>query len=134
MELIKILSHCFYVGDHFNVREKSDCNSLLFNAPKQIFLIWIFTIQIFLFSIVFLFLFSLFNCCSSTVDSIFLPTTPATPPILPPTLDPTPLGFVLVSFLHVPWWPFPYCLPIIPLLPPLWLLSVLVSFWYCLRI
>ena len=29
-------------------------------------------------------------------------------PSLPPTLKPNPFGFVHVSFIHVPWWTFPY--------------------------
>ena len=31
---------------------------------------------------------------------------------LPPTLDPTPFSFVHVSFIHVPWRPFPYFPPL----------------------
>ena len=38
----------------------------------------------------------------------FLPTTPHPPQSSPcPTLDPTPFGFVYVSFLHVPLQPCP---------------------------
>ena len=47
----------------------------------------------------------LFYCCSSTVVSIFTPPQP-------PTLDPTPFGFVPVSFILVPWWTFPNFLPL----------------------
>ena len=51
-------------------------------------------------------------CCSSTVVSIFIPPWPPPHPSPPPTLEPIPLGFVLVSFICVPWWPFPYFPPL----------------------
>ena len=45
-----------------------------------------------------------------------------------------PFGFVYMSFITVPWWPFPY-FPCYPLPPPFWLLSVLYFFFliifYC---
>ena len=50
---------------------------------------------------------------------------------LPPTLNLIPFGFVRVSFIQVPWWPFPYFPPCYPLPPPLWLLSV-YSLFQCL--
>ena len=40
------------------------------------------------------------------------PPWPLPHPSPPPTLDPTPFGFVYVSFIHVPWWPFPYVPPL----------------------
>ena len=43
---------------------------------------------------------SFFNCCSSTVVSIF-------PSLLPPSIL-NPFGLVHESFIHVPWWPFPF--------------------------
>ena len=49
------------------------------------------------------FFFLFFNCCSSTIVSIFTP-------LWPPTLEPTPFGFIHMSFIHVPWWPFLYYL------------------------
>ena len=40
----------------------------------------------------------------------FLPHHVSPPhPSVPPTLEPTPFGFVHMSYIHVPWWPFPYC-------------------------
>ena len=43
-------------------------------------------------------------------------------PSLPPTLKLTPFGFVHVSIIHVPWWPFPYypLLSLSPLLSGYW--------------
>ena len=61
-----------------------------------------------------------FYCCSSTVVSIFTPPRPLAPPI--PTLQPTPFGFICVSFIHVSWWDFLY-------FPPLFL-SPLPSGYY----
>ena len=58
-----------------------------------------------------------FYCCSSTVVSIFTPPRPL--PSLSSTLQPTPFGFIHVSFIHVSWGPT----PIIFLLLPLWLMS-----------
>ena len=37
-------------------------------------------------------------------------------PFPPATLEPTPFGFVHVSFIHVPWWPFLYY-PLLSLSP-----------------
>ena len=64
-----------------------------------------------------------FYCCSSTVVSIFPPPFPPPHPSPLLTLNPTPLGFVLVSFIHVPENPSAF-LPHHPLPPPLWLLLV----------
>ena len=47
----------------------------------------------------------------------FLPTTLPHPPS-PPTLNPTPFGFVHVSLIHVPWWPFPFFPMLSPTLLP----------------
>ena len=57
----------------------------------------------------------------------FHPTMPCSHPSLPPTLEPTTFGFVCVSFIHVPWWPFPD-FPTLSSPPPLWLLSVCYLF------
>ena len=51
--------------------------------------------------------FSIFYCCSSTVVAIFTPSCPPAHPSQPPTREPTPLGFIHVSFIHIPWWPSP---------------------------
>ena len=52
-------------------------------------------------------LFLFFYCSSSCLH--FHPTTCSLPhPSPPPTLEPTPFGFVPMSFIHVPWWSFPY--------------------------
>ena len=51
----------------------------------------------------FIFIYYLFYCCSSTIVSIF---TPPTPTSYPQSLS--HFGFVQMSFIHVPWWPFPY--------------------------
>ena len=59
---------------------------------------------------------------------------PLPQPSPPPILEPTPFGFVHVSFVHVPWWHFPYFPPLSPLPPPLWSLSVCSLFqchWLC---
>ena len=53
-----------------------------------------------------------FNCCSSTVVSIFTSPHPPPHPSPPPTFEPTHFGFAHVSFIHVPWWTFPYFLPL----------------------
>ena len=69
--------------------------------------------------------------CSSTLVSIFiLPHTFPPHSSLPPTLKPTPFGFVHGSFMHVPWWPFPYFPPFTPS-SPLWLVSA-CSLFQCL--
>ena len=55
-----------------------------------------------------------FYCCSSTVVSIFTPLWAPTPPnpTSSPHLEPTSFDFVPVSFIHVPWWTFPYFPPL----------------------
>ena len=53
-----------------------------------------------------------FNCFSSTVVSISLHHYPTPQPSLPPTSILPPFGFVHVSFIHVPCWPFPYFPPL----------------------
>ena len=50
------------------------------------------------------------------------PPHPLHHPSPPPTLQPTPFGFVHVSFIHIPWWPF-------SLYPPLSLSPLLSG--YC---
>ena len=62
----------------------------------------------------------------------FLPTTLPCPtdPYLPPSVLPH-FGFVHESFIHVPWWPFPFFPPLSPFSPPLWSLSV-CSLFRCL--
>ena len=42
----------------------------------------------------------------------FFPLLPATSSIPFSHLDPTPFDFVHVSFIHIPWWPFPYFPPL----------------------
>ena len=74
---------------------------------------------------IYLFIYLFIHCCSSIVVSIFIPPRP--PPHTHPRILPfnlSPFGFVHVSFTHVPWWIFPYFLPLSPITPPLWLLSV----------
>ena len=56
----------------------------------------------------------LFYCCSSIVVSISPPQISPSHPSPPLTLDPTPFGFVLVSVIQVPWWPFPIFSPLSP--------------------
>ena len=51
-------------------------------------------------------------CCSSTVVSIFTPPRFPAPPISISHTWTYPFGFVHVSFIHVPWWPFPYFSPV----------------------
>ena len=41
-------------------------------------------------------------------------TTPLTHPPPPPTINLIPLWFVYGSFIHVPWWPFPFFPPLSP--------------------
>ena len=56
--------------------------------------------------LLFLHYISFFNCCSSTVVSIFSPHSHSpTNPYLPPSNLP-PFGFVHGSFICVPWWAF----------------------------
>ena len=57
----------------------------------------------------------------------FLPTTLPHHLHLPPSILP-PFGFVYGSFIHVPWWPFPFFPLHTPLSPPLWLLSTCCLF------
>ena len=82
---------------------------------------WRFNILFYLF--IFLLLFN-------RVFSIFTPPCLLPHPSPPSTLEPTPFDFVHGSFIHVPWWPFPY-FPPLSLFPPLWLLSV-CSLFQCL--
>ena len=62
---------------------------------------------------------------------LHFPTTafpcPSHPPT-PPTLNPTPFGLVQGSFIHVPWWPFPFLFPNIPL--PSSLCKWIKKLWY----
>ena len=60
----------------------------------------------------FSFLYNFFYCCSSTVVSIFSPPQPTPQPFAPPTLNPTHFGFVNGPFIHIPWEPFPYFIPL----------------------
>ena len=49
-------------------------------------------------------------CCSSTFVFIFTSPHLLLHPSPPPTLEPTPFGFLHVSFIHGPWWPTHYLL------------------------
>ena len=56
----------------------------------------------------------LFVCLFVVVQVQLSPFSPHHAPLchpsFPPTLEPTPFGFVHMSFIHVPWQPFSYSL------------------------
>ena len=68
----------------------------------------------------FIFIFLLLNYSCAHFPPITLPNP--THPHLPHSMSPQ-VVFVHGSFIHVPWWPFPF-FPHYSLPPPLWLLSV----------
>ena len=70
-----------------------------------------------------LFLF-FFSCCLSTVVSIFLPPLPPPHPSPPPTLNSTPLRLCTCVLYRCSLTTLPLLYPVMPLPPPLWLLSV----------
>ena len=85
----------------------------LFIFP-YLFIFWNISVLFFLYLFLLLFKYSYLHFSSSTPHCLIHPHLP--PSIL------TPFGFVHMSFIHVPWRPFPFS-PHYPLPPPLWLLS-----------
>ena len=73
----------------------------------------------------------LFYYCSNTVVSLFPPPLSPAPP-LPHSILP-PFGFIHGSFLHVPWWQFPFFSPLFP--SPgncqffLYFMSLVIFYW-----
>ena len=60
-------------------------------------------------------IFCILNCCSVIVVYIFPSPLPPQHPSPPFTLNPTPtLSFFYVSFMHIPWQPFPLFPPLSP--------------------
>ena len=79
------------------------------------------------YTLIYLFL----NCCSSTVVSIFTPSHSLTPPISTSHPRTYPLGLCPCVLYTCSLKDLPLFSPIIPLSPPLWLLSV-CSLFQCL--
>ena len=94
-------------------------------APWINVLVTSITLNLFLFShtVLFIYLFFKHSCLHFPSTTI-----PSPLPSLPPKPGTYPFGFVHGSFIHGPWWPFPYFPPLsLPSSPPVTASLFLIS-------